>query len=141
MNKKGLMEVGRIPMGPRLLVVVMSVLTVGSPGAQAHHSLAGFHNPTKRTVAIEGRLESFRHVNPHVVLKIRAADSTLYTITWNASSWVRERAGVTNSTFQIGDHLIVIGAPSRDSTSHEVAQVREIRRPKDQWVWRSQFKF
>jgi|SRR5688572_24577471 hypothetical protein len=120
----------------RLLTFVILVFMAGSPGAQAHHSLAGFFTLKERTVAIEGRLESYLHESPHVFMKIRTADAILYTITWNASTWVQRRAGVTKSTFQIGDHLIVTGAPSRDSKLHEVAHVTEIRRPKDQWVWR-----
>jgi hypothetical protein len=74
-------------------------------------------------------------------MKIRAADSTIYTITWQARTWVERQAGVTKSTFQIGDHLIVIGSPSRDATSREVTLVREVRRPADQWIWRSTTEF
>ena len=42
---------------------------------------------------------------------------------------MERQAGVTKSTFQIGDHLFVIGSPSRDSTSHEVTLVEKLRRP------------
>lgn len=124
-----------------VLAVVALVALVGGVRASAHHSYAGFFDPKERTVAVEGELESILYANPHVVMKIRAADSTIYTITWQARTWVERQAGVTKATFQIGDHLIVIGSPSRDSTSHEVTLVREVRRPADQWIWRSTTEF
>lgn len=125
-------------MNRRVLSVIALVLLAGSVGARAHHSYAGFFDPKERTVAVEGRLESISYANPHVIMKIRAADSTVYTITWQARTWVERQAGVTKSTFQIGDHLVVVGSPSRDASSHEVTLVREVRRPADQWIWRRQ---
>ncbi len=124
-----------------VLAAVALVVLVGEVRASAHHSYAGFFDPKERTLAVEGHLESILYANPHVVMKIRAADSTIYTITWQARTWVERQAGVTKSTFQIGDRLIVIGSPSRDSTSREVTLVREVRRPADQWIWRSTTEF
>jgi hypothetical protein len=124
-----------------VLAVVALVALAGGVSASAHHSYAGFFDPKERTVAVEGQLESILYANPHVIMKIRAADSTIYTITWQARTWVERQAGVTKSTFQIGDHLIVIGSPSRDATSREVTLVREVRRPADQWIWRSTTEF
>ena len=124
-----------------VLAVVALVALFGGVSASAHHSYAGFFDPKERTVAVEGRLESILYANPHVIMKIRAADSTIYTITWQAMTWVERQAGVTKSTFQVGDHLIVIGSPSRESTSREVTLIREVRRPADQWIWRSTTEF
>ena len=42
---------------------------------------------------------------------------------------------------KIGDHLMVIGAPSRDPASHDVTLVREVQRPRDGWSWRSNAPF
>jgi Family of unknown function (DUF6152) len=120
---------------------VALVMLGGGLTARAHHSYAGFFDPRERTVAIEGRLESILYANPHVVMKIRSADSAVYTVTWQARTWVERQAGITQSTLQIGDHLVVIGSPSRDSSSREVTQVREVRRPSDQWLWRSTAEF
>src|SRR5262245_4620687 len=122
-------------MKPFLVFVLLAGL--GSASADAHHSLSGFFSPKKLTVSVEGRLESILFANPHVTLKIRAADSTLYTITWDAILALERHARVTKDTFKVGDHLIVVGAPSRDSTSTEIAQVREVRRPSNRWMWRS----
>lgn len=123
-----------------LAAVGVLILLAGS-SARAHHGYSTFFDPKERTITIEGDLQSLLYANPHVVMKIRAADSTVYTVTWQAALWVERQAGVTKSTFQVGDHLIVIGAPSRDPASHEVTMVREVRRPRDRWRWRSDTPF
>jgi hypothetical protein len=114
-----------------VLAILGGIVLVGG-SAIAHHSYADFHLDQRKSV--EGALDSIRFVNPHVVLMIRAADSTMYTATWNAASRV-ERDGVTRTTLRIGDHLIVTGAPPRDVTSHELMPVWEISRPRDGWRW------
>jgi hypothetical protein len=102
----------------------------------AHHGYAGFFRD--RTVVIEGNLESLHYANPHVVMRIRTADDTVYTVTWQAATWVERVAGVTPTTFAAGDHLVISAAPPRDPASHELAMVREVRRPSDGWQWHRQ---
>jgi hypothetical protein len=118
----------------RLTLLAIGVLFLARPSLDAHHSYAGFYPPTERTVQIEGDLESIRYANPHVVMKIRDAHATVYTVTWQAATWV-EKHGVTKNTFAVGDHLVIIGAPSRDASSTDVTQVRDVRRPSDNWHW------
>ena len=125
----------------RMIFAVMGILVLAASSARAHHGYAAFFQPTERTVAVEGDLESLVYANPHVVMKIRAADSTVYTVSWQAPGWVQRAAGVTRTTFKIGDHLMVIGAPSRDPASHDVTLLREVRRPRDGWSWRSNALF
>jgi hypothetical protein len=122
-------------------LAIAGVLLLAGSAPRAHHGYTTFHDPQDRTVAIEGSLESLLYANPHVVMKIRAADSQVYTITWQAATWVERNAGVTKATFNAGDQLIVIGAPSRDPGSPEVTMVQEVRRPRDQWSWRSTTPF
>ena len=107
----------------------------------AHHGYAGFFDPSERTVAVEGTVEGLVYANPHVVMTIRVADSTLYTVTWQAAIWLERNAGVSKSTFREGDRLIIVGAPSRDPASRDVTLVREVRRPRDGWRWRSSVPF
>ena len=114
------------------VAVVGALILAGGSAVYAHHGYANFYLDQNRS--IEGELESVRFVNPHVVLTIRAADSTMYTATWNAAAQV-ERDGITRTTLKIGDHLIVTGAPPRDPTSRELMPVWEIRRPRDGWRW------
>jgi hypothetical protein len=114
---------------------------VGTASIQAHHGYAGFFDPKDRTVAIEGELESLAYGNPHVVMRVRTAEATLYTVTWQSAYWVEHQAGVTKSPFRTGDHLVIIGAPPRDPASHEVTRVREVQRPRDGWSWRDRGEF
>jgi hypothetical protein len=69
-------------------------------------------------------------------MRIRAADSDTYTVTWQAARWVESVAGVTKTTFSVGDHVLITASPSRDPASHELVSVREIHRPSDGWRWR-----
>jgi hypothetical protein len=123
------------------VLCVVAALLVASATASAHHGYGGFFDPKDRTVAVEGDLVSLVYGNPHVIMKIRAADAGVYTVTWQAARWVERNAGVTASTFHVGDHLIVVGAPSHDAASHEVTRVREVQRPRDGWMWRSNDAF
>ena len=123
------------------VLCVVGTLVAASATVHAHHGYGGFFDPKDRTVAGEGDLVSLVYGNPHVVMKIRSADSSIYTVTWQAASWVERQAHVTKSTFHVGDHLIIIGAPSRDSASHDVTRVREVRRPADGWAWRDAGEF
>jgi hypothetical protein len=117
------------------------VAVAGSATVGAHHGYGGFFDPKDRTVVVEGALVSLVYGNPHVVMNIRAADSSVYTVTWQAARWVERQAHVTKSTFHVGDHLVIVGAPSRDPASHEVTRVREVRRPADGWLWRDASEF
>jgi len=123
----------------RTIGAIIGVVALASQAVQAHHGYAGFF--MDRTVTVEGDIEELRYANPHVVMKIRTADSTLYTVTWQAATWVAKQAAVTSSTFKAGDHLIVAAAPARDPASHELASVRVVRRPSDGWAWTRQTPF
>ena len=146
MGIRGLLEscpLSRKGLSMRIIAAlcVVGALVLASATVRAHHGYGGFFDPKDRTVAVEGDLESLVYGNPHLVMTIRGADSSLYTVTWQAASWVERQAGVTKSTFHVGDHLVIVGAPSHDSTSHEVTRVREVRRPGDGWSWRSKEPF
>jgi hypothetical protein len=125
----------------RLVTAIVGALMVGGVAASAHHSYDGFYRPEERTVAVDGTLENLLYANPHIVMKIRAADGTVYTVTWQASNWAQRVAGVTRDTFKTGDRLVVIGTPARDATSREVTRIQEVRRPSDGWTWRSAAPF
>src|SRR5919106_7058631 len=111
------------------VVLAVGVLMLAATSVRAHHSYAGFYDPSQRTVSIAGTLEDVLYANPRGVMKIRAADATLYTVTWQSAMWVKRQARVVKDTFKVGDQLVVVGAPSRDPESREVTLVREVRRP------------
>ena len=90
-------------------------------------------------VAVE---ERNGHLAPKALREaIRAAGPTVYTVTWQSAAWLKMVAAVTPSTFAVGDHLIIVGAPARDPRSHEVTMLREVTRPRDHWHWRSTTPF
>jgi hypothetical protein len=116
-------------------LAVLGVIVLAGSSARAHHGYADFY--LDRTVSVEGEIEDIRFVNPHVVLKVRAADSTIYTATWRGP-YQLARQGVTITTLKVGDHIVVGGCPPRDSTSHELMPLRTVRRPRDGWIWQAQ---
>ena len=95
----------------RTVIAVVGVMMLAGSSVRAHHGYANFF--LDQRVSIEGDIQEVRYANPHVVLTIRTADSTIYTATWRAAYQV-ERAGVTRTTLKVGDHVIVTGAPPRD---------------------------
>jgi hypothetical protein len=114
------------------LAVAGMLMLVGSSGS-AHHGYSSFDR--EHPITIDGTLESFLYANPHVIMQIRASDDTVYTVTWQAAMWVEREAGVTKTTFKLGDRLVIRGAPSRDPASHEVTLLQQVRRPSDGWTW------
>ena len=73
-------------------------------------------------------------VNPHVVLKVQATDSRIYTAVWQAA-YQLSRTGVDRSTLKVGDHVIISGCPPRDASNHTLSFLKEVRRPVDGWRW------
>ena len=116
----------------RTALAVVGVIVLAGGSARAHHGYADFY--LNQTVSVEGDIEDIRFVNPHVVLKVRAANSTVYTATWQGP-YRLARKGVTSTTLKVGDHIVVSGCPPRDPTSHELMPLRAVRRPRDGWSW------
>jgi len=117
-----------------LPVAMVMLILAGRSSALAHHSHPNFL--LDQEVSIEGDLVELKYANPHVLLKIRTADGVVYTAEWQAASWLLSHAHVTLSTLRVLDHVIVSGAPSRDPESHELVQLKEVRRPIDGWTYR-----
>jgi hypothetical protein len=117
----------------RTLPAVIVILFLAGIPARAHHSYPAFLLQQK--VSVEGQIEELRYANPHVVLKIRTAEGVVYSAEWQAASWLQYHAHVTLTTLRVGDHVIVVGAPSRDPASHELVRLKEVHRPRDGWTY------
>jgi Family of unknown function (DUF6152) len=115
------------------LPAILVMVALAGLSARAHHSHPDFLLNQK--VTIEGNLEELRYANPHVVLKIRTADGTVYTAEWQAASWLQYHAHVMLTTLRIGDHVIVSGSPSRDAAARELVRLKDVRRPRDGWTY------
>jgi hypothetical protein len=115
------------------LPAVIVILVLAGSSARAHHSYPNFL--LNQTASVEGEIQELKYGNPHVVMKIRTAEGVVYTAEWQAASWLQYNAHVTLTTFRVGDHVIVSGAPSRDPASHELVQLKNVRRPRDGWTY------
>ena len=97
-----------------LAFAVLSVLTVT---ADAHHSIAGMYDQSRR-VTLDGVISQYQFVNPHpfVIIDVTTNGSTQ---SWKAeldNRWELQNIGMTPTTFNAGDRVVVSGSPGRDRT-------------------------
>ena len=112
-----------------ILLLVLS-FGVWAPLVHAHHSIAGMYN-TREEITIEGIVAELRFRNPHPILIVSVGDAG------NATQWMLEmdnrgelsRIGMTSETFRPGDHVIVVGNPSYQTSQR--AYIRRLDRPAD----------
>jgi len=105
-------------------------LCMSAVAAYGHHSFAGTYVEDK-SVTLEGTVAEFNIRNPHSFISIEVKDKD-----GNVSRWGGEWAGVTQLseggvnrfTLKIGDHIVIDGAPARDTSDHKVL-VRQVVRP------------
>src|SRR5688572_4015321 len=120
-------------------LVTIGILTFGVV-AFAHHSFAGSYIED-RLVRIEGKVVEFNIRNPHSFINIEVKDKDGKMVRWGGE-WggvtQLSQGGVDRFTLQVGDYLIIDGAPSRDAAEKKVL-VRRATRPKtekrDFWEW------
>ena len=117
----------------RTLPILVAITLLAAVSAQAHHAHSDFLLNQQMTV--EGQLEELRYANPHVLLRIRAANGVLYDAEWQAASWLQFHAHVLLTTLRVGDRVVVTGAPPRDAASHALVRLTEVRRPRDGWTY------
>ena len=106
----------------------------------AHHSFAGTY-VEGQLMKIEGTVVEFNVRNPHsfIVLAVKDKDGnvTKWGGEWGSVTQLSQ-GGVDRFTLQVGDHLIIEGAPPRDTEDHKVL-VRKVSRPatdkKPAWEW------
>jgi hypothetical protein len=123
----------------RLSVLVVTALLMGG-AASAHHSFAGTY-VEGQLMKIEGKVLEFNVRNPHsfILIEVEANDGTKtkWGGEWGSVTQLSQ-GGVTRFTLEVGDYLVIEGAPPRDSTDHKVL-VRKVSRPatdkKPAWEW------
>ena len=117
-------------MKSRLLFLMVLALCMSAVAAYGHHSFAGTYVEDK-SVTLEGTVAEFNIRNPHSFISIEVKDKD-----GNVTRWGGEWAGVTQLseggvnrfTLKIGDHIVIDGAPARDTSDHKVL-VRQVVRP------------
>jgi hypothetical protein len=123
----------------RVPVIIVAALLI-SAAAYAHHSFAGTYIEGK-LVKIEGDVVEFNIRNPHSFIVIEVVEKDGKKVKWGGE-WggvtQLSQGGVTRFTLEVGDHLIIEGAPPRDTLDKKVL-VRKVWRPatkeKEAWEW------
>jgi len=120
------------------LLVVMTALT--SAAVSAHHSFAGTY-VEGQLMRLEGTVVEFNVRNPHSFILLEVKDKDGKTTKWGGewgSVTQLSQGGVDRFTLEVGDHLIIEGAPPRDSQDKKVL-IRKVWRPatatKPAWEW------
>jgi hypothetical protein len=127
-------------MARRLPVLVIAIALTSAVAANAHHSFAGTYIEGE-LMTIQGKIVEFNIRNPHsfILLEVQEADGK--TARWGGE-WggvtQLSQGGVTRFTLEVGDFLVIEGAPPRDSKDRKVL-VRRVTRPatekKAAWEW------
>jgi len=123
----------------RIPVIVVAAVLIAA-AAYAHHSFAGTYVEGK-LVKLEGDVVEFNIRNPHSFIVIEVTEKDGKKVKWGGE-WggvtQLSQGGVTRFTLEVGDHLIIEGAPPRDSLDKKVL-VRKVWRPatdkKEAWEW------
>jgi len=93
------------------LATLLLVLLVSPGNARAHHSVAGFFDPSSQ-VEIEGVIQKVRWRNPHTVFLVDVTDASGEVTTWTIESGalgVLRSRGLDREFVQPGDHVTVLG--------------------------------
>ena len=102
--------------------------------ADAHHSIAGMYDQSRR-VTLDGVIAQYQFVNPHpfVVVDVTTNGTTQ---SWKAeldNRWELQNVGMTPTTFNAGDRVVVSGSPGRDRTP--LLYVWRLERPADGFLY------
>ena len=120
--------------------VIIAAAVLMSAAAYAHHSFAGTYQEGA-LMKIEGKVVEFNIRNPHSFILIEVQEKDGKKVRWGGE-WggvtQLSQGGVTRFTLEVGDYLIIEGAPPRDSLDKKVL-VRKVWRPatdkKPAWEW------
>lgn len=120
------------------IIIVIAALLSGA-AASAHHSFAGTYIE-HQVMKIEGKVVEFNIRNPHSFILVEVIDNgkpVRWGGEWGGVTQLSQ-GGVTRFTLEVGDYLIIEGAPPRDSLDKKVL-VRRVSRPKtdkkEAWEW------
>ncbi|HXH25585.1 MAG TPA: DUF6152 family protein [Vicinamibacterales bacterium] len=120
----------------RTALLVLTALALAAAGASAHHSFGATYEVSKQ-IRLEGKLVQFVYRNPHSFVHIEAPDETgaiqRWAIEWGGTAQLTDQ-GVKRDTLKVGDHVIVVGRPSRVPGEYRVLMV-QLTRPSDGFTW------
>ena len=124
----------------RIPVIILAAFVMSAAAAYAHHSFAGTYIENQ-VMKIEGKVVEFNIRNQHSFILVEVAEKDGKKVRWGGE-WggvtQLSQGGVTRFTLEVGDHLIIEGAPPRDSLDKKLL-VRKVWRPatdkKPAWEW------
>jgi len=117
----------------RLLALVLVMTAVAT--VFAHHSFATYD--TSKQLKIEGKLVQFVYRNPHSFVHVETTDASgevqRWAVEWGGTSQLAG-AGVKRDSLKIGDHVVIVGRPSRVPGEFRMLMVT-LTRPSDGFNW------
>jgi hypothetical protein len=126
-------------MKSKLAIIIVIAALLSGAAASAHHSFAGTY-VENQVMRIEGKVVEFNIRNPHSFILVEVIDNgkpVRWGGEWGGVTQLSQ-GGVTRFTLEVGDHLIIEGAPPRDSEDRKLL-VRKVWRPatdkKPAWEW------
>lgn len=118
-------------------MTVLLAAALGGVPLLAHHSISGAYYRDQQ-MKIEGTLVEFNYRNPHAFLELDGKDPKTgevrrFNVEWGSVKRL-ERQGIVKDTLKAGDHLVVIGNPSRKDGDRMLHMVG-VARKGDGWKW------
>src|SRR2546428_8960771 len=116
-----------------IILAVFGALVLLGPAAYAHHSSPDFLVDQDATV--EGIIAGIQFQDPHVLITVRAADATLYTVEWQAAHWLKYHpelltpvnGPVNSDRLKVCDPIYVIGSSPPTPTRHHLVKLKACR--------------
>jgi len=120
----------------RTRLALIGLLTSAVSTVSAHHSFPSYYFE-QQSVTIRGELIEFDYRAPHAWVKVTVRDDggeeRIYAAEWSNPSRLA-RDGVTRTTLNIGDVVIVAGSPGRNPEERRI-HLKAIQRVADGWEW------
>src|ERR1044072_7037812 len=120
----------------RLLASVFVILVATT--VFAHHSFGATYDTSKQ-MKLEGKLVQFIYRNPHSFVHVEAPDAAgvmqRWAVEWGGTAQLAG-AGVKRDSLKIGDHVVIVGRPSRVPGGFRMRMVTLTRRS-DGFKWGS----
>jgi hypothetical protein len=119
-----------------LTILTVALLATAAP-LFSHHSISGAYF-TDQQVRVEGTVVEFNYRNPHSTMEIQGIDPKSgqpkrWGIEWGSLKRL-ERDGVSKDSIKNGDHILLLGNPSRTVGDKMLWMVGVIRKA-DGWKW------
>jgi len=120
----------------RITLLAIAGLLVFGMATYAHHSIGAAYDGTKE-FKIEGKLVQFNFRNPHsfVTVDTVAKDGKVerWVVEWGGASSLGGQ-GITRTTLQIGDDVVISGNPSRTAGLSRL-KMNTLHRKSDGFGW------